>query len=41
MHWWQFCAALDGYMRAHGQKPKSSGDIPDDVLRDMGIEGFV
>lgn len=39
MSLWQFMAALDGWRTAHGQK-KSVGDMSDDRLRDLGIEGF-
>lgn len=38
---WHFMAALDGYGRAQGWKEKSSGgDLSEDQLRELGIEGF-
>lgn len=40
MSFWQFSAALHGYQISQGQKEKPLGDIGDDRLREMGIEGF-
>lgn len=40
MTMWQFAAAVAGWNKANGQGPKGSGDISDDRLREMGIEGF-
>lgn len=40
MSLWQFCAALHGWQISNGQKEKPLGDIDDDRLREMGIEGF-
>lgn len=40
MGWWQFNAALRGWMVANGQKPKGEIDLSDDQLREMGIVGF-
>jgi hypothetical protein len=38
---WQFSAAVRGWLAANGQGQKGSGgDISDDRLREMGIEGF-
>lgn len=40
MTMWQFAAAVAGWKRAQGKAPKGSGDISDERLREMGIEGF-
>lgn len=40
MTMWQFAAAVAGWKKAHGQGPKGTGEISDDRLREMGIEGF-
>lgn len=40
MGWWEFNAALRGWMVANGQRPKGDADIPDERLREMGIVGF-
>ena len=42
MSLWEFHACADGYAEAHGGKKKSrgSGDMSDQRLRDLGIEGF-
>lgn len=38
---WEFHAAVEGYRLAHGGKEGGgSGDIDDDDMRGMGIEGF-
>lgn len=38
---WEFLACKEGYEIAHGgKKPKGSGDIDEDRLRELGIEGF-
>lgn len=36
---WEFMACIDGYAVANGAKPKV-GDMEDDRLADLGIEGF-
>ena len=39
---WEFMAAVDGYGRAQGWKPTAAGgDLSDETLAEMGIEGFV
>jgi hypothetical protein len=39
MEWWQFAAAVQGWKVANGQGgPK--GDMTDERLRELGIEGF-
>jgi hypothetical protein len=41
MTMWQFAAAVAGWKKAHGQGPKGGGgNISDERLREMGIEGF-
>lgn len=40
MSLWQFSAALHGWQIANGQKERPVGDIADERLREMGIEGF-
>ena len=37
---WEWLCAIDGYGIAHGVKPRGYGDIDEDRLSDMGIEGF-
>lgn len=37
---WQFAAALEGYGRAQGWKVSGGGDLSEERLREMGIEGF-
>lgn len=40
MSCWEWAACCDGFDRAHGGKPKGSGDIDDARMREMGIAGF-
>jgi hypothetical protein len=40
MTMWQFSAAVEGWLMANGQGQKGTGDLSDDRLREMGIEGF-
>jgi hypothetical protein len=40
MQMWQFAAAVAGWKRANGQGAAGGGEISDDRLRQMGIEGF-
>ncbi len=40
MTMWQFAAAVAGWKRANGQGAPGGGEISDDRLREMGIEGF-
>jgi len=37
---WEFTACLDGWAAAHGNGRRASGDIGDDRLAELGIEGF-
>jgi hypothetical protein len=38
---WEFMACMDGVRRFHsGKKDAPKGDIEEDRLRDLGIEGF-
>lgn len=37
---WEFAAVMDGFRTFHGAKPKSGGDIGEDRLAELGIEGF-
>jgi len=39
---WEFGAAVDGYILANDPKakPRGSGDISEDRLAELGIEGF-
>lgn len=38
---WQFTACIEGYAAAHGgRKRRSEGDLPEEELKNMGIEGF-
>lgn len=36
---WEFAAVMDGFRAFHGAKPKG-GDISEDRLAELGIEGF-
>lgn len=38
MSLWEFAACVDGYAAAHGAR--RAGDIDEERLADMGIEGF-
>lgn len=41
MSLWEFGACMDGVARFHGGKKEAAhGDIDDDRLRELGIEGF-
>jgi hypothetical protein len=41
MSLWEFAACMDGIARFHGgKKDVATGDIDDDRLRELGIEGF-
>lgn len=40
MGFWEFLACLDGYAQAHGGKKNKGGDISEDRLAELGIEGF-
>lgn len=37
---WEFAQAVRGYAEANGAKPRGAGDISDDRLSELGIEGF-
>jgi len=38
---WEFSACVEGYSEAHGGKRAGSGgDISEERLRELGIEGF-
>lgn len=37
---WEFACARSGFDEAHGVKPKGGGEISDDRLAEMGVEGF-
>ena len=38
--YWEFVAATEGYRKAHGGKEARAGDLEEDRLRELGIEGF-
>lgn len=40
MHLWEFIACVGGYSAANGGEREPSGDISEDRLRALGIEGF-
>jgi hypothetical protein len=41
MSLWEWVCATDGYAEANGSKKRrGTGDISDDRLAEMGIEGF-
>ncbi|WP_158589827.1 hypothetical protein [Gemmobacter lutimaris] len=40
MSLWEFQACQDGWLLLHGGKKASGGDLTDDQLAEMGIEGF-
>lgn len=37
---WEFNACYDGWKIANGVKPRGKGDISEERLAEMGIEGF-
>jgi hypothetical protein len=37
---WEFNACFDGWKAANGVKPRGKGDISEERLAEMGIEGF-
>lgn len=37
---WEFICAVDGYLEANGVKRSGGGDISEDRLAELGIEGF-
>lgn len=40
MSLWDFMACSDGWQRANGAREEARGDLTDEQLADMGIEGF-
>jgi len=40
MAFWEFIYATRGYAEANGAKPKGNGDMSEDRLSELGIEGF-
>lgn len=41
MSLWEFNACADAFAKAHGGKSKSGGgDMSDERLRELGIDGF-
>mgnify|MGYP005994845155 CR=1 FL=1 len=40
MSLWEFMACCDGFRSANGGSKGPSGDLSEDELREMGIEGF-
>lgn len=37
---WEFVCAQEGFAEANGAKPKGGGEISDDRLAELGVEGF-
>jgi len=37
---WEWVCATEGYAEANGHKKRRGGDISEDRLAEMGIEGF-
>ena len=40
MTFWEFGCAVDGYNESQGRKPPGRGDMSEDRLSELGIEGF-
>ena len=40
MSLWEFLACRDGYSAAHGGKETEPGDMSEDRLAEIGVEGF-
>ncbi len=37
---WEFVYATRGFAESNGAKPRGTGDISEDRLNELGIEGF-